>query len=98
MTQTFTIGKLAQAAGTHVETIRYYQRRGLLSKPVKPHGGQRHYPAAAVQQLQFIKRAQTLGFTLDDVSHLLALDGVNHCQQVRELAAIKLTLIQKKMA
>jgi MerR family mercuric resistance operon transcriptional regulator len=98
MQQRLTIGKLAQAAAVHVETIRYYQRLGLLEEPPKPLGGQRHYPAAAAQRLQFIKRSQALGFTLSEVGSLLALDGVGNCAQARELATHKLALIAQKMA
>jgi MerR family mercuric resistance operon transcriptional regulator len=98
MTQTLTIGKLATAAGVHVETIRYYQRCGLLAEPPKPLGGQRHYPAAAVERLQFIKRAQALGFTLAEISDLLSLDGTSDCQQASALARHKLALVRQKMA
>ena len=59
-----TIGPLAREAGVHVETIRYYQRRGLLALLPKPPGGVRHYPPSAVNRVHFIKRAQALGFTL----------------------------------
>ena len=68
-----TIGRLAKAAGMNVETIRYYQRRGLLDEPRKPLGGHRRYPAQAVRQLAFIRRAQPLGFSREDVKGLLAL-------------------------
>ena len=61
-----TIGRLADEAGVNVETIRYYQRRGLMPEPAKPSSGQRRYTADAVRRLRFIKRAQVLGFTLED--------------------------------
>lgn len=64
MATELTIGKLADAAGVNVETIRYYQRRGLLDEPAKPLGGHRRYPVDMVKRLRFIKRAQALGFTL----------------------------------
>lgn len=97
MQQKLTIGKLAQAAGVHVETIRYYQRQGLLEEPPKPLGGQRHYPATAVQRMTFIKRAQALGFTLAEVDSLLALDGASNCHEARELATHKLVLVRQKI-
>ncbi|WPC06437.1 Hg(II)-responsive transcriptional regulator [Pseudomonas benzenivorans] len=93
-----SIGKLAKAAGVSVETIRYYQRRGLLHEPVKPPGGQRRYPALMVARLCFIKRAQALGFTLEEVAGLLGLDQACACAETRALAARKLALIEQKMA
>lgn len=92
------IGKLAQAAGVNVETIRYYQRRGLLQEPPKPLGGQRRYPAETVRRIRFIKRAQALGFTLDEVATLLALDRAHACVPTRELAVRKRALLEGKIA
>lgn len=62
-----TIGKLAAAAGVNIETIRYYQRRGLLNEPPKPLGEHRRYAPEQAKRVRFIKRAQALGFTLDEV-------------------------------
>lgn len=93
-----TIGKLAKDAGVNVETIRYYQRRGLLDEPAKPLGGHRRYPDDMVKRLRFIKRAQALGFTLTEVGGLLTLDKPGACTETRALAARKLALIQQKMA
>lgn len=93
-----TIGKLAERAGVSVETIRYYQRRGLLGEPKKPLGGYRHYPPGAERRVRFIKRAQALGFSLQEVAGLLRLDAANACAETRELAAHKLALIQEKLA
>ncbi|TMG91576.1 MAG: MerR family transcriptional regulator [Betaproteobacteria bacterium] len=88
MTDSITIGRLAQAAAVNVETIRYYQRRGLVGEPVKPLGGHRRYPPEAVKRVRFIKRAQNLGFTLDEVRGLLALDDGQSCRvRVRQAAA-----------
>lgn len=81
MHRTLTIGKLAESAGVNVETIRYYQRRGLLDEPQKPVEGYRRYPAYMVKRIRFIKRAQALGFTLEDVTGLLRLDAVGHVQK-----------------
>jgi MerR family mercuric resistance operon transcriptional regulator len=93
-----TIGKLADAAGVNIETIRYYQRRGLLDEPPKPLGGHRRYPAEQAKRVRFIKRAQALGFTLDEVGALLTLDTACACGESRALAVRKLGLIEQKMA
>jgi hypothetical protein len=76
-----TIGKLAAAAGVNIETIRYYQRRGLLDEPPKPFGGQRRYPLAMAKRVRFIKRAQALGFTLSEIGALLRLDAACACTE-----------------
>ncbi|SDX75686.1 MerR family transcriptional regulator, mercuric resistance operon regulatory protein [Collimonas sp. OK242] len=98
MATELTIGKLAEAAGVNVETIRYYQRRGLLDEPAKPLGGHRRYPADMSKRVRFIKRAQALGFTLSEVGGLLSLDEAHACTDTRALAARKLILIDQKMA
>jgi len=77
-----TIGRLARAARVNVETIRYYQRRGLPGTPRKPPGGVRHYPQEALARLRFIKRAQQLGFSLRDIRELLVL-GDHACADTR---------------
>lgn len=92
-----TIGKLASAAGVIVETIRYYQRIGLIEQPQKPAYGFRYYPQDAVDRVRFIKRAQQLGFSLDEVRELLALDA-GRCDDARRLAADKLTQIGARIA
>lgn len=74
MREGMTIGRLAKAAGVNVETIRYYQRRGLIDEPAKPPGGQRRYDSrAVVARLGFIRRAQQLGFSLEEVKTLIRL-------------------------
>lgn len=93
-----TIGQVAKAANVNVETVRYYQRRGLLPQPAKPLGGHRHYAADDVRRLQFIKRAQSLGFTLEDVESLLSWDGTDCCEDSRDLAVRKLAVIDEKLA
>lgn len=98
MTAELTIGKLAEAAGVHIETIRYYQRRGLLDEPPRPSGSHRRYSAEQVKRVRFIKRAQALGFTLDEVAALLTLDATCGCTETRALADRKRTLIERKMA
>jgi MerR family transcriptional regulator, mercuric resistance operon regulatory protein len=92
-----TIGRLAALAGVNVETIRYYQRRGLLDEPRKPLGGYRHYPAEVAKRVRFIKRSQALGFTLEETTSLLRLDGADCCADTRELAAHKVALIERKL-
>jgi MerR family mercuric resistance operon transcriptional regulator len=68
-----TIGRLAKEAGINLETVRYYERQGLMPKPPRTASGYRLYPANAVRRLMFIKRAQELGFSLRDVRELLSL-------------------------
>ena len=93
-----TIGRLADEAGVNVETIRYYQRRGLMVEPDKPFNGHRRYPDAAIKRVRFIKRAQVLGFTLDEVGSLLELDEARACADTRVLAAHKLQVIEGKLS
>ncbi len=93
-----TIGHVAAKAGVNVETIRYYQRRGLVPEPDKPINGQRRYAMEAVKRVRFIKRAQVLGFTLEEISSLLALDEAHGCCETRELAQRKLEGIEHKLA
>ena len=83
-----TIGKLAKYANVTIETIRYYQRKGLLTEPEKPATGYRQYPTEAIARIQFIKRAQQSGFTLKEISELLSLDG-EHCEDVQKMAEQK---------
>jgi|SRR5579883_2013682 len=98
MSENLTIGGLAKESGVNVETIRYYQRRGLLQEPAKPQSGFRHYRPDTVKRVRFIKRAQALGFTLEEVRGLLALDKGKACPETREMAAHKLALIEEKIA
>ena len=97
MRDNLTIGILAKRGGVNVETIRYYQRRGLLQEPMKPSGGFRRYPEEALKRVLFIKRAQSLGFTLEEILGLLALDEQKACLETREIAAHKLELIEQKI-
>lgn len=98
MAADLTIGKLAAVAGVSIETIRYYQRRGLLDEPAKPLGGHRRYYAEQAKRVRFIKRAQALGFTLAEVGGLLTLDEACACSETRALAVRKLAMIEQKMA
>lgn len=98
MPDNLTIGALAKRSGVNVETIRYYQRRNLLHEPSKPLAGFRQYPLATIKRVRFIKRAQTLGFTLEEISGLLGLDEQTACLETREAAQQKLILIEEKIA
>jgi len=92
------VGALARAAGVNVETIRYYQQRRLLPTPHRPPGGQRLYPAAYVDRVRFIKRAQALGFSLEDITSLMKLnDGVDHVR-ARATATHRLSEIEARIA
>ena len=93
-----TIGSLADEAGVNVETIRYYQRRGLMPEPDKPAQGYRRYDATTVKRVRFIKRARALGFTLEEIGGLLKLDEAHACAETRELASHKLQTIETKLA
>jgi len=97
VSESLTIGALAKAANVHVETVRYYQRRGLLREPDRPLNGIRRYGTAEVSRLRFIKHAQQSGFTLDEVQALLRLSGRPACGASRNLAAKKLAAIEEKM-
>lgn len=93
-----TIGTVAAAAGVNVETIRFYQRKGLLAEPDKPYGGIRRYSEADAERVRFVKAAQRLGFTLDEVAGLLRLDDGAHCDEARELAEQKLVGVRDRLA
>jgi MerR family transcriptional regulator, mercuric resistance operon regulatory protein len=92
----YTIGTLGQAAGVGVETIRYYQRRGLLSTPARP-GTIRRYGEEELDRLRFIRHAQQLGFSLEEVRELLALDEMQDREAARALARAKLGEIDQKI-
>jgi MerR family mercuric resistance operon transcriptional regulator len=91
-----TIGTLARAAGVHVETVRYYQRRGLLAEPKRPPAGVRRYGEEAAARLRFIKRAQDVGFTLDEVAELLRLE--RGCSDAHNLATARLAAVERRIA
>lgn len=96
--QGLTIGAFARVAEVHVETIRFYQRKGLLPEPDKPYGSIRRYGTADVARVQFVKSAQRLGFSLDEISRLLLLDDGTHCDEARELGEKKLAGVRDKLA
>ena len=91
-----TIGKLAERAGVNVETIRYYERSGMIEQPVKPPGGFRHYDQSVLDRILFIKKAQTLGFTLEEIKTLLEL-SVGHCAEIQSIAETRLEDVQAKI-
>ena len=84
-----TIGRLAKAAGVNVETIRYYQRRGLIAEPHKPLGGHRRYPQVVMEQIAFVRRAQQLGFSLAEVKSLMDLSDGRNLKATRIIAEKK---------
>jgi MerR family mercuric resistance operon transcriptional regulator len=98
MMQRLTIGRLAELGGVNLETVRYYERRGLLPKPPRTQAGYRQFSPDAAQRLRFIKRAQELGFSLEEIRDLLALRvEPGNCADVRARAQAKIADIEEKM-
>lgn len=97
---TLTIGQVARQAGIGVETVRYYEREGLIPPPPRSASGYRHYPADSVRRLAFIRQAKALGFSLTDIRELLALkaDPEASSEPVKQLAQAKLSEIREKIA
>ena len=94
------IGSLARQAGVGVETVRFYEREGLIEQPPKPNGGGfRVYPREAVQRIRFIRQAQELGFSLRETSELVALKAIasSDCADVRDRARTKLEDVHQKI-
>lgn len=96
---TLTIGKVAQRAGVGIETVRFYEREGLIDEPPRGPSGYRHYPESVVPRLLFIKRAKELGFTLNEIKELLALrlDPETTCADVKRRTETKIVDIEEKM-
>lgn len=94
-----TIGELAKRAGVNVETVRYYERRGLLREPPRSDSGYRQYRPEAVARIQFIKRAQALGFSLAEITELLSLrvSPSSNCDEVLRKAESKRQEIDRKI-
>jgi MerR family mercuric resistance operon transcriptional regulator len=92
-----TIGGLAKAAGVGVETVRYYQRRGLLTEPPRPPGEVRRYGEDDVRRLRFIRSAQAAGFTLSEIRELLDLSAADDRARARELAQARVAALDAKM-
>ena len=93
-----TISGFARAAGVNIETIRFYQRKGMLPQPTKPLGSIRRYAEADVRRVRFIKSAQRLGFSLNEIADLLKLEDGTHCQEASALANHKLLDIHQKIS
>jgi MerR family mercuric resistance operon transcriptional regulator len=93
-----TVGELAKATGVHVETVRYYQRRGLLATPERRYGTIRRYTDVDCDRLRFIRRAQRLGFTLEEIAQLLALDALRDRDRARALAESKVADLDVRIA
>lgn len=95
-----TIGRVARSAGLAIDTVRYYEREGLLQKPARTSSGYRQYPADAVARLRFIRQAKELGFTLSEIRELLALKVApgKSCAHVRARAEAKIADIEQRVA
>ena len=93
-----TIGALAETAGVNVETIRFYQRKGLMPEPEKPYGSIRRYGTAELARVRFIKSAQRLGFSLEEIGELLQLEDGARCSEARQLAEQKLVDVRQKLS
>jgi MerR family mercuric resistance operon transcriptional regulator len=93
-----TIGALAKAAGVGVETVRYYQRRGLLAEPARARGEVRRYGVADLRRLRFIRSAQAAGFTLTEIGELLALSMADDRARARELAQARVAALDDRIA
>lgn len=94
---TMTIGRLAAAAGVGVETVRFYQRKGLLQQPTRD-GGVRRYGSDDLQRLRFIRQAQSAGFTLQQIKELVELDSTDDRPRARELARSRIAALDEKIA
>lgn len=94
-----TVGEVARRAAVHIDTLRYYERQGLVARPPRSRSNYRLYPAETVRRVQFIKRAQQLGFSLKEIQELLALraEPQAQCADVRERALAKIHQIEHKM-
>lgn len=98
MNKELTIGGLAKRCDVHVETIRYYHRIGLLPTPARDFGSIRRYTDDSLKRVLFIKRAQRLGFSLDEVALLLGLADGEHCAETKSIAQRKLKLVEEKLS
>ena len=92
-----TIGALAKAGGVGVETVRYYQRRGLLPEPDRSYGEVRRYGPEDVRLLRFIRSAQAAGFTLAEIAELLALDASKDRARAHELATVRIAALDERI-
>lgn len=100
MSGSYRIGELAAGSGLTPDTLRYYERLGLLSPAPRTSGGFRVYPSQTLQRLRFIKQAQTLGLTLHEIHDLVTYQdqrGLKRCRRVRDLLRAKLAELQAKL-
>lgn len=96
---TMKIGSVAEAAGVEVSTVRYYERRGLLAEPPRTSAGYRQYDESAIDRIRFVRQAQNLGFTLEEIEELLALrvEHPSSCGVVEEATRAKLRSVEAKI-
>lgn len=94
-----TVSELAKIAGVNTDTVRFYEKKGLLASPPRSSSGYRKYPEEAVTEIRFIRRAKDIGFTLDEIAELLSLSpqSTNSCKQVQENAIEKLAEIKQRI-
>jgi len=97
MTEAFTIGTLAKRADVNIETIRFYQRKGLVDEPKRPLQGIRRYTEVHARRIRFIKEAQKLGFSLGEIVDLLALEDGRHCREAERLGNNKLAMVRERL-
>jgi len=97
MSLSLTIGRLARKSGVNIETVRYYQRLGIIQEPAKPAQGYRIYTPTTVDRILFIRRAKELGFSLGEIAELLEL-GEGHCEDVRHRAEEKRSYIDQQIS
>lgn len=92
------IGQLSRSTGVNIETIRYYEREGLVPEPARSPGGHRQYTREAVERLRFVRRARELGFSLDEIRQLISFsDGSQRCEDIRQLAEAHLRDVHQKI-
>jgi DNA-binding transcriptional MerR regulator len=91
------IGEVARRAGVSIDTVRYYERRQLLPAAPRAEGGFRLFTAEAVERVQFIKQAQALGFSLEEIGGVLTTGGATECQRVRDLLSAKLSALDERL-
>jgi len=94
------IGQLARQAGVPIDTVRYYERQGLVPEPPRSASGYRQYGPDDVTRLEFIRRAKTLGFTLEEIGELMAISGnySNDMNEMKQKASMKLELVEARLA
>ena len=97
--ENMTIGQLAKKADVNIETVRYYERRGLMPEPPRKESGYRQYSDEMVKRIQFIKHAKELGFSLKEINELLTLklDARTSCSEVRKKAEAKISDVEGKI-